>query len=40
MTGRWNWLNNVNNGCASGTAMKVLEKGNTHTHLLNRVPKK
>jgi hypothetical protein len=33
MTGKWNWLSNVNNGRASGTAMKVLfrKRDNTDT---------
>jgi hypothetical protein len=36
MTGRWNWLSNVNNGHISGTAMKVLVRKREHT---DRVPK-
>lgn len=32
MTGRWNWLRNVYNGCAepSGTAMNVLVRKREH----------
>jgi len=31
MTGRWIWLSDVNNGNASGTAMKVLVRKREHT---------
>lgn len=31
MTGRWNWLSNVNNGHAVGTAMKVFVTKREHT---------
>lgn len=31
MTDGWNCLSNVNNGCASGTAMKVLVRKWEHT---------